>query len=101
MKGLRKILVATFVLVLVASVLVFCLSIEAQDKVTQPWFTCVFQFKQGDRPQPLTRIYVHVQGRTEGEASINAHKYLSEKLTIAAQEQIEFIEAQNKGETPK
>ena len=97
MKSLRDLAVITLIIVLLASIAVWCLSTEAQGLVIDPYWTCVFEFKQQiDNPQPLTRIYIHVNGKTEGQAAISAHKSITDRLTTHAQEQLVFVEAQLK-----
>jgi hypothetical protein len=47
-------------------------------------------------PGPDMRINLLVDGNTEGEAAINAHKHMSEILTTQAIERLVFVEAQRK-----
>ena len=65
-------------------------------KATDPVWTVVFAFKQGNGFEPNCRMYVSTQAKTEGEAAIRAHNYLSEKLSIPAAGQLEFVEAQQR-----
>lgn len=99
MKSLVAKLVATFfIIILAASLAILCLCADAQS-TTGPQWTIVFRFK----PKPLNepadpdiRIYVLVDGTTEGGAAINAHKALAEKLTAQSADRLEFVESQRK-----
>ena len=82
-------------ILLVASVLVWCLSADAQS-VTGKKFTVTFRFKQGNVPEPEVRVYILIDAKNDGDAAIEAYKRLAEKLTVAAQEKLEFLEAQQK-----
>lgn len=68
----------------------------APPKVTEATFTVVFSMKQLNMFEPVCRIYVSIQGKTEGEAAIRAYTYLQQKLSIPSAEQLEFSEAQKK-----
>lgn len=99
------------VIVIVASLAIFWIcNVEAQDceeptpapefksptAVARHTWTVSFKFKQkpaNEIPDLETRIYVVVSTATEGQAAINAHKALSEKLTTNAIERLEFLEA--------
>jgi hypothetical protein len=70
--------------------------LDAQERVTDPEWTVVLQFKKQDVPQPFVRIYVLVKARTEGEAAIKAHSHMAEKLTTQAAAALEYMEAQQK-----
>lgn len=67
-----------------------------QGRVTDPEWTVVFTFKQPNIPQPMTRIYVVVNAKSEGEAAIIAQKHMAEKLTTQATEALIYLEAQLK-----
>ena len=69
------------------------LTFQAPPKVSDPLWNVVFKFKDSDT-EPTCRIHISVNAKTEGEAAIRANKYLSEKLSIAACEKLEFVEAQ-------
>ena len=72
--------------------------VEAQSLTQRNW-TVVFRVKAKANdfpPPPELRIYVVVDGATEGEAAINAHRYLSGLLTTNAAENLLFLEAQQK-----
>jgi hypothetical protein len=84
------------VLVLAALVIFFVVNAEAQNVTGKSW-TVTFMFKQKqNEPEPEIRLYVLVDGKTEGEAAINGHKALSEKLTAQATDRLIFLEAQQK-----
>ena len=95
---MRKLLAVALVVFLVGALgAVLCIPVDAQERVTDPFWTCVFEFKpSNDTPMPLTRIYVFVSGKTEGQAAINAHKSLCEMLTTHAQGRLVFVESQVK-----
>lgn len=97
MKSLTlKMFAMVLAVILVASVLVLlCQDTEAQS-ATHAQYTCVFRFTQGNVPAPECRLYVVVDGGTEGEAAINAHKFLQDRLTIDACAKLQFLEAQRK-----
>jgi len=92
---------AFLILVIVASLAIFIIgmsSASAQSATGSAW-TVVFKFK----PKPLNepagpdiRIYIMVDAKTEGEAAINAHKAISERLTAQAADALEFLESQQK-----
>jgi len=90
---------AFFILVLAASIAIFLISIaDAQSAAGSAW-TVVFRFKSkplNEAPDPDIRIYVLVDGKTEGEAAINAHKALSDKLIAQAADRLEYVESQAK-----
>lgn len=65
-------------------------------QITEPHYTVVFSMKAQNMFEPVCRIYVSVQAKTEGEASIRAYTYLQQKLSIPSAEQLEFSEAQKK-----
>ena len=67
---------------------------------SEPLWTVVFRFKQDNVNLPECRIYIMVRASQEGEAAIKANRYIMEKLSIAAQESIIYVEAQ-KREDPK
>lgn len=94
---MRRLIALALVVFLVGALgALLCIPVDAQERVTDPEFTVVFQFKKNDVPQPFVRIYVLVKARTEGEAAIKAHRAMSEKLTTQAADQLEYIEAQQK-----
>ena len=95
MKLAPKLVVATLIVLVIASLAVWCFSTEAQS-VTGRRYTVTFRFKQPNVPEPDTRIYVLVDAPNEGEGAIRAYKHLAEKLTMNAQEKLEFLEAQQK-----
>jgi hypothetical protein len=76
--------------------MLLCIPAEGREKKTQPQWTVVFGFHQGNVPGPDVRIYVLVNGTVEGEAAIAAHKHLSEKLTVQAAEKLMYLESQRK-----
>lgn len=94
---MRKLIATVLVVFLACAVgALLCIPLDAQERVTDPDWTVVLQFKKNDVPQPFVRIYVLVKARTEGEAAIKAHRFMSEKLTTQAADQIEYMEAQQK-----
>lgn len=96
-----KRIVTVFFIILLAAVMAILLlnaDVNAQS-LTGPSWAVVFRFKPRpahEGPEPDIRLHIHVDGRTEGEAAINAHKALSEKLTSQATERLDFLEAQQK-----
>ena len=94
---MRKLMAVALVVFLACALgALLCIPLDAQERVTDPDFTVVFQFKKNDSPQPFVRIYVLVKARTEGEVAIKAHRFMAEKLTTQAADQLEFQEAQQK-----
>lgn len=97
----KRLALAFFILVLAASLAILCLlanDAEAQAVAPHKWVV-TFTFKQkpaNEIPDPDMRIYVVVTTATEGQAAINAHKALAEKLTTNAVERLEFLEAARK-----
>jgi hypothetical protein len=86
-------------LIFAAAVVAMLLCIPAEGQsVTKPQYTVTFRFKPqaNIQVQPEARIYILVDASTEGEAAINAHKFISEKLTTNAAENLQFLEAQRK-----
>lgn len=93
---MRKLAIATIIVFAAGIAAVLAIPLEAQQppKVTDPEYTVVFTFKKKTAVDSLCRIYILVSAKTEGEAAIRAHKYLSERLSVAAVEDIDFQEAQ-------
>jgi len=98
MKLAKRLALVFFVLVLAASLAILCLTAEAQAVAPHKWVvTFTFRAKPANEgPDPEVRLYVLVTSATEGQAAINAHKALSEKLTTNAIERLEFLEAARK-----
>jgi hypothetical protein len=98
-KFLAKLAGAMVILVLAAALAIFLLSdADAQAVASHKWVV-VFDFKEKDGkfpPPPDIRLYVVTAGATEGEAAINAHKSLAERLTSDSTEKLHFLEAQRK-----
>lgn len=97
MKYLSRVTVA-YVAIVIAAIVAMCYLTADGQSVSQQKHTVVFRFKpQANlQAQPEVRIYVLVDGATEGEAAINAHKFISEKLTTNAQENLVYLESQKK-----
>lgn len=90
---------AVFALVLAASIAIFLISAAEAQSATAAAYTVVFKFKAKPLNEPAgpdIRIYILVDAKTEGEAAINAHKALSERLTAQATDALEFLESQQK-----
>jgi hypothetical protein len=66
---------------------------QAPPTVTGDAYTVVFNFKRKTPMDLLCRIYVSVNARNEGDAAIRAHKFVSEKMTNIAVDDLEFQEA--------
>ncbi len=96
MKYLAKIVAAFLAIVVAATVAMCCLTTDAQEKKTQPQYVVVFMFKVGNVPGPDCRINVLVNAWQEGDAAIAAHKFLTEKLTTNAAENLVYLECQRK-----
>lgn len=97
MKVLRNTALAVLLIFAAAVVAaVLCIPAEGQEKKTQPQWTVVFTLKQGNVPGPDARFYILVNATLEGEAAIAGHKYLCEKLTTNAQENLIYLECQRK-----
>lgn len=100
MRYLRDIAVVFLILVIVASIAVWCLSTEAQatGPVTGNEYTIVFRLKPqaSEGIKPEVRVYVVANGTTEGEAIITGYKYLAEKFTVQATEQLQYLEVQGR-----
>lgn len=84
------------IFVVACAAMLFLVPAEAQEKKTQPQWTVVFTLKQGNVPGPDARFYILVNATLEGEAAIAGHKYLCEKLTTNAQENLIYLECQRK-----
>lgn len=99
MKFAKKTFLAALLIFAAAVVgMIVCIPVEGQS-VSQQKHTVVFRFRpqaNNIQAQPEVRIYVLVDGTTEGEAAINAHKFISEKLTTNAQENLVYLECQKK-----
>ncbi len=92
---LTALVICVFTVATVAMLL--CVPAEGQS-VTKPQYSVVFRFKPqaNIQAQPDARIYILVDGATEGEAAIAANKFICEKLTVNAQDNLIFLEAQRK-----
>lgn len=94
---MRRLMAVALLVFLVGCVgALLCVPVDAQERVTDPEWTVVFQFRKQDVPQPFVRIYVLVRAKTEGEAAIKANTHMSEKLTTQAASALEYMEAQVK-----
>lgn len=86
-------------ILILAIALVLCLSAEAQSVTGKKWVVVMTMRPPKDnplQPQPEIRFNLIVDGDGEGQAAINAHKYLSELLTTNAGERLLFLEAQQR-----
>ncbi len=63
--------------------------------VTGKTWTVVMRFKDM-AGEPDTRIYIYINADTEGQAAINANKFLYEKLQPGAYDKLQYVEAQQK-----
>lgn len=100
-KFARDIIITLFVLVLAASMAILLLNadVNAQSITGKKWTVVMTMKPARDNPfppAPEVRLYVVVDGETEGQAAINAHKFLSELLTTNAQERLMYLESQQK-----
>ncbi len=95
MKYMRDIAIVFLILILIAIGAVW-MAADGQEKKTQPQYVVVFMFKVGNVPGPDCRINVLVNAWQEGDAAIAAHKFLTEKLTTNAAENLVYLECQRK-----
>lgn len=90
--------VMLIILVLATLAIFYVCTAEANVQAGTGW-AVVFKFKAkplNEAPDPEIRIHLLVQGATEGEAAIAAHKAIAEKLTAQSADRLEFVEAQKK-----
>src|SRR5689334_3342996 len=79
--------------------MLFLVPAEAQQgKVTGNEYTVVYRLKPqaSEGVKPEVRIYVVASGQTEGDAIIASYKFLAEKLTVQATEQLQYLEVQGR-----
>jgi len=93
MKSIRKLLAIAFVVFLIAT-MAMCLTVPANAQVWKTW-TIVFRFKDNAGAPPC-RLYLTIIADTEGQAAIDANKFLYEQLQPGPYGNLIYMEAQRK-----